>query len=215
LVEATIIDYGVGNLYSVTRAVEHVGGKAVLASSALEIARAKCLILPGVGAFGVGMAGLQERGLVDPIMKYAASGRPLLGICLGMQMLFEVRYEFGRCQGLGQIPGEVRRIELAPRPAGAKIPHVGWSALLPFRGAVWHGTVLHRISPGECAYFVHSYMACPSRDTDHLAHIRYGGADVVAVVRSANIIGCQFHPEKSGRTGLRIIENFLSMGNAG
>lgn len=212
MIEATIIDYGVGNLYSVTRAVEHVGGVAAFASSPELIDAARCLILPGVGAFAAGMSGLRERGLVEPIRRFAASGRPLLGICLGMQMLFERSHEFGLHEGLGLIPGAVRRIELTAHASGAKVPHVGWSALLPTAGISWQGTVLEKIHPGDFAYFVHSYKACPAIATDQLAHIRYGGTEVTAVVGRGRVMGCQFHPEKSGVTGLRIIERFLAMG---
>lgn len=215
MTEVAIIDYGVGNLHSVMRAIERVGGQAKLVDSAEGIDTARYLILPGVGAFAAGMAGLRERGLIEPIRRYASSGRPLLGICLGMQMLLERSHEFGLHDGLSLIPGEVMRIELPANAGGAKIPHVGWSALLPSGGpSAWHGTALEAVQPGENAYFVHSYMACPSIVTDQLAHIQYGGLDITAVVGRGKIIGCQFHPEKSGPTGLRIIEHFLAIGRA-
>jgi glutamine amidotransferase len=210
--EATIIDYGVGNLYSVTRAVERVGGRPKFVDTPAGIDSAHHLILPGVGAFGAGMAGLRDRGLVEAIRRYAASGRPLLGICLGMQMLLERSHEFGLHEGLGLIPGEVVRVELPPAAGGAKIPHVGWSALLPTQGtAAWRGTALDAVQPGEHAYFVHSYSARPSLSTDLLAHICYGEIDIAAVVGRGKVIGCQFHPEKSGPTGLKIIERFLGI----
>lgn len=212
MTEATIIDYGVGKLYSVTRAVERVGGQWKFADTAAGIDAARCLILPGVGAFGAGMAGLRDRGLVDAIRRYATSGRPLLGICLGMQMLLERSHEFGAHEGLGLIPGEVVRVELPSKVVGAKIPHVGWSALQPSGGVgAWRGTAMEDIRPGEHAYFVHSYMARPSVTGDELSHISYGGVEIAAVVGRGMIAGCQFHPEKSGPTGLKIIERFLAM----
>lgn len=214
MVEATIIDYGVGNLYSVTRAVEHVGGRARFADCAESIDTASCLILPGVGAFGAGMAGLRERGLIDAIRKYAASRRPLLGICLGMQMLLERSYEFGIHEGLGLIPGEVVRMELSSGRTGAKIPHVGWSALKPVQGVdSWRNTPLEAVQLGEVAYFLHSYMAQPALTSDRVADIRFGGLDIPAVIGRGRVFGCQFHPEKSGTTGLKILERFLALGH--
>ena len=198
MVETTIIDYGVGNLYSVTRAVEHVGGRARFADSAEGIDTAHCLILPGVGAFGAGMAGLRERGLINAIRRYAASGRPLLGICLGMQMLLERSYEFGLHEGLGLIPGDVVRVELPSGTTGAKIPHVGWSALQPVKGIdSWRNTLLEAVQPGEFAYFVHSYMAQPTLISDRLADIRFGGLDIPAVIGQGRVLGWEFNTEKS------------------
>lgn len=208
--EVAVIDYGLGNLHSVARAIEQVGGQVRFVDSSAGIEDAQRLILPGVGAFAAGMAGLQDRHLVDAMRRYAASGRPLMGICLGMQMLLECSHEFGVHEGLGIIPGSVVKVQPLERAdIRAKIPHVGWGGLLPSRAGAWQGTVFENVKSGESAYFVHSYMASPAHSEHRLADIVYGGVDICAAVRRDAVIGCQFHPEKSGPTGLKILKSFV------
>jgi len=209
----TVIDYGIGNIFSVTRALEHCGATVALSGRAEDILAAPRLVLPGVGAFANGMQGLRERGLVEPIRQYAASGRPLLGICLGMQMLFARSLEFGEHEGLGLIPGTIAPI-VAKGPDGValKVPHIGWTALeRPPGCATWAGTLLDGVREGENCYFVHSFTAVPERESSRLADASYGDCRISAAVREGNVYGCQFHPEKSGETGLRMVANFVGM----
>jgi glutamine amidotransferase len=211
----TVVDYGVGNLFSVRRALEHCGGTVTFAATAAEVEAANRLLLPGVGAFADGMAGLRERGLVEAIQRFAQTHKPLLGICLGMQMLAGVSEEFGEHAGLGLISGRVVPIQRTgadgkPR----KIPHVGWSSLTPPANADWRGTLLEGSAEGTAVYLVHSYRFLPDDSAQVLAHCDYGGHPIVCAVRAANITGCQFHPEKSGPAGLRMLNAFLRGGTA-
>lgn len=204
-----IVDYGIGNLLSVARAVEKSGGEPRLTRVAAEIASADRLLLPGVGAFEACMRTLGEYGLVGAVTAGAASGRPFLGICVGMQMLFDYSLEFGRHAGLGIIPGHVAAI-----PAeGRKVPHIGWSALcVPAGRRDWGGTVLADAAPGlASAYFLHSFACVPDDAADRLADAEYGGYAVCAAVQRGNVLGFQCHPEKSGPTGLRVIEHFIDL----
>lgn len=203
---ATVIDYGMGNLLSVTRALEHCGAQVALAQTPQEIEKAARLVLPGVGAFGDGMAELHQRRLVDAIRRYAAGGRPLLGICLGMQMLLDGSDEFGATEGLGLVPGWVRQLPVQP---GIKLPNIGWCPVCPPAGVDWQGTLLTDVPSGHEMYFVHSFHADPKESGDRLAETPYGGFSYCSVVRRANVTGCQFHPEKSGETGLDILRTFL------
>lgn len=200
-----VVDYGLGNLFSLTRALRAVGAADVAVSgerSALDAAEK--VILPGVGAFGDGMAGLRERGLVEPLREFAASGRPLLGICLGLQLLFDESEEFGRHEGLGLVPG---RCVAFPRGPERKVPHVGWSALRP--EAPWESTLLRGLSARPEVYFVHSYFVVPADPADRLAVTDYEGQEFCSVARRGRVAGCQFHPEKSSAPGLSILKNFV------
>jgi glutamine amidotransferase len=206
-----VVDYGVGNILSVSRAIEHFGFPVRLASRPEEVLGAPRLVLPGVGAFSNGMRGLRERGLIEPLRQYAASGRPLLGICLGMQMLLTASEEFGEHEGLDLIPGRVLPIVARDARGGVlKVPHIGWSRLeqTPER-RTWDGTILRGLAAGSSAYFVHSYTAAPERAEHRLADTLYGDCRITAAVQAGNVSGCQFHPEKSAAVGLRIIGNFL------
>jgi glutamine amidotransferase len=208
--KVTVIDYGIGNLFSVARALEHCGAEVQLSSDPARIEAAERLVLPGVGAFQDGMQGLRERGLIEPIRRHAASDRPLLGICLGMQMLASVSEEFGTHEGLGLIDGRVVPVPNATTDgATQKIPHIGWSPLLPAAGACWSGTPLAGNTPGTYVYLVHSFHVVPRQSSSLLAICRYGGHDVTAAIRSGRITGCQFHPEKSGEAGLAVLRCFL------
>ena len=208
----TVIDYGLGNLFSVSRALEQVGAGVEVNDSAAVIERATHVILPGVGAFRDGMVGLQERGLLEAVRRYGQSGRPFLGICLGMQLLFEYSEEFGRQEGLGLVPGGVVAIP-AVGASGArhKIPHIGWNELrVPDARSGWQGTPLAHVTPSTPMYFVHSYTADPARPADRLADCDYDGCRISAAVASGSLYGCQFHPEKSGPAGLRILRDFVA-----
>ena len=208
----TVVDYGVGNLYSVRRALEYCGATDISISSRVEdVLDAERLILPGVGAFADGMQGLRSRGLVEPITHYAKSGRPLLGICLGMQMLASESEEFGRHEGLNLIPGRVVPIPRFRHEDGSrlKVPFIGWTPLLPHH-ATFMGGCLKDMSPSGAVYLVHSFHLVPVDEANVLATYRHGTHAITAAVRHGNITGLQFHPEKSGKVGLRVISNFIA-----
>lgn len=208
----TIIDYGRGNLLSVRRALEFCGAEAVFAAGPDSIRKAAALVLPGVGSFADGMARLRADGLEGPIREKAAAGVPLLGICLGMQMLFDTGCEDGVTPGLGLIPGTVEPLPRQDAEGNPlRVPHVGWSGLIPAVPSGFAGSLLADIRPGEEVYFVHSFAAVPACETDRLADTLYGGRRVCAAVRRGNVTGVQFHPEKSAETGLSILRAFVSL----
>ncbi|MBR5519418.1 MAG: imidazole glycerol phosphate synthase subunit HisH [Clostridia bacterium] len=196
-----IVDYGAGNLHSVQNALNYLGADPVLCTNAEEVASCERLILPGVGAFASAMAELQKRDLVAPLKAFAATGKPLLGICLGMQMLFDESFEFGQTQGLGLIPGRVIPIDAK----GLPVPHMGWNAL----NVHLDTPCLDSKDAGRYVYFVHSFRAdCAAEFV--AADTGYGEA-VPALVARGNVLGAQFHPEKSGTFGLSILKRFLDM----
>jgi len=206
----SVIDYGLSNLLSVRHAFEHFGAEVELVNTPAAIEAARALVLPGVGAFRDGMAGLERLGLVEPIRRKTASGTPLLGICLGMQMLFDESEEFGLHKGLGLIPGRVVRIpDKDVDGIPQRVPHISWAPLYPANRPDFSGTPLEGVTPGQESYFIHSYEAKPSEAADRLADTRYGGRAVCAVAARGSVIGCQFHPEKSGPVGLSIIRAYL------
>jgi len=211
--EVTIVDYGIGNLFSVRRALEQCGAQVVISEDPVVIMASTRLVLPGVGAFANGMRGLIERGLVRVVQNYAASGRTLLGICLGMQLLASVGEEFGEHAGLNIIPGRVVAIpNTGANGAPHKIPHIGWRPLsIPAEHSGWKDSILEGISPGESVYLVHSYSMVPANDAHRLADCDYDGRMISAAVRKENVYGCQFHPEKSASVGLRILKRFLDL----
>ncbi|MBQ6374911.1 MAG: imidazole glycerol phosphate synthase subunit HisH [Clostridia bacterium] len=196
-----IIDYGVGNLFSLSHSLTAVGADAVVTGDAEVICRADHVILPGVGAFGDAAAKLRETRLDRVVKDAAAAGTPVMGICLGMQLLLDRSYEFGEHDGLGLIPGEVRPIAEVIG-SGLKIPHIGWNAL-HLRGS---HPIFRSIQPGDCVYFVHSYYGAKC-DASVIATTEYG-AELTAAVARDNVVGCQFHPEKSGNVGLGILKAF-------
>lgn len=206
-----VVDYGLGNLFSVSRALERIGATVTVTDSRNELERATHLVLPGVGAFRDGIGGLHDRRLVDPLRRYGESGRPLLAICLGMQLLFDVSEEFGMHEGLGLIPGKVVAIPATGVDEEPhRIPHIGWNELLePPSRRGWQGTVLADVVPGSSAYFVHSFSAHPTEATHRLADCLYDGRLISAAVRHGGLSGCQFHPEKSGKVGLSILKRFV------
>ncbi|MCQ2457900.1 MAG: imidazole glycerol phosphate synthase subunit HisH [Clostridia bacterium] len=197
-----IIDYGVGNLFSLRSSFAMIGAETVVTGDPETVRGAERIVLPGVGAFGDAADKLRAAGLDTVIKECAAAGTPLLGICLGMQLLFDRSYEFGEFEGLGLIPGEIRPIS-DRIPAGLKIPHIGWNALTMTGNA---SPILRDLADGDCVYFVHSFSAV-SCDPYVSATTEYG-APLTAAVRRGNVYGCQFHPEKSGKVGLKILRAF-------
>jgi len=206
-----IIDYGLGNLLSVARAFKYCGADPVVTDSPCIIKNAERVVLPGVGAFSVGMNELKSRNLIDSLHEFISKERPFLGICLGMQMMLENSEEFGFHKGLGFIPGVVKaipKININGHPH--KIPHIGWNNLiyLPESNS-WENTILNNIQINSAVYFVHSFMAIPNENKFRLADCNYNGIRISAVIKKGALYGCQFHPEKSGETGLKIIKEFL------
>jgi len=211
MTDVAVIDYGVGNLLSVRRALEHCGASVSVSSDSNVIQAAPRVVLPGVGAFADAMAALRRAGLDSVVQAVAARGTPLLGICLGMQMLLDTSEEFGTTAGLGLIAGRVIQVPgVDCAGAGQKIPHIGWNALRHPRGREsWTGGLLNDVEPGDAVYFVHSFMAEPESTAHRLADCYYGGQPIAAAIERDNVSGCQFHPEKSGEVGLRILRRFL------
>jgi len=201
----------VGNLLSVRRGLEHCGAEVIQSSDPKVILASEKIILPGVGAFPIAMGLLSKLNLISVIQELGELETPLLGICLGMQLLMDESEEFGVTAGLGLIPGRVVAVP-SERKDGQfqKVPHIGWSGLLASKEIDdWNGTLLQDIEPGEAAYFVHSFMAQPADHNDLLAHAIYGGHRISAVISKNQITGCQFHPEKSGEVGLKILRRFI------
>lgn len=193
-----IVDYGAGNIFSVKNALDYLGMESALVSDIESIKSADAVILPGVGAFPAAMNMLEKSGLVDTIKEESAR-KPFLGICLGMQLIFEKGYEFGECDGLGLIPGSVRKME----EPELIIPHMGWNKLEKLNDC----PLLENVGDNEYVYFVHSYKAhCADRNI--AAYCEYGGRVPALVFDGKYVYGAQFHPEKSGETGLKILRNF-------
>ena len=200
-----IIDYGVGNLFSLKSSLAMIGAQAVVTGDADMLRSADRLILPGVGAFGDARQKLAQTGLDAALCAEAARGKPVMGICLGMQMLFDRSLEYGEHEGLGLIPGEV--VPMAGRlPEGLKIPHIGWNAL---NIKTPDHPLMKYTGSGDCVYFVHSFYAANCTDSV-IATAEYG-IDVTAAVAKGNVMGCQFHPEKSGTVGLGILKAFCEL----
>ena len=209
--DVVVIDYGVGNLLSVQRGIEQSGSKVILTSDPDQILSANRVVLPGVGAFSNAMKTLKNLGLVEVLHELDRLKKPLLGICLGMQLLLEESEEFGITEGLGLIPGRV--IPVPKKMISGmkqKIPHIGWNALQNYVSNDWEETLLKNNSPGDAAYFIHSFMAVPTSSSHSLAYCKYGGHKINAVISKNQITGCQFHPEKSGEVGLKILRNFCA-----
>lgn len=200
-----IIDYGVGNLFSLKSSFSAIGADAVVTSSKSELERAESIILPGVGAFCDAAKKLKDSGLEDTVISLAKAGKPLMGICLGMQLLFEKSYEYGEHRGLGLIKGEIRPIETVI-PKDYKIPHIGWNSL----DIKKQTPIFENVKNGEYVYFVHSYYAADCENS--VTAVSDYGAPLTASVQDGNIFGCQFHPEKSGDTGLKILRSFVALG---
>jgi glutamine amidotransferase len=211
--EVVVINYGMGNLLSVQRGFEHIGAKVTITADPKHILSAERVILPGVGAFANAMHALNQLSLIETIREVAERKIPLLGICLGMQLLFDESEEFGLSQGLRLIPGKVvpiSKFSINGRPQ--KVPHIGWSALqTPAHLGGWGGSFLEDIKFGDAVYFVHSYMVSPEDSKDVFAECEFNGHLVPAAIARGHIMGCQFHPEKSGEVGLKILRRFLML----
>lgn len=199
----TIIDYGMGNLRSVQKAFEKIGAEAKITSNPEELAQATKLLLPGVGAFRDGIQCLKDQSLVEPILEHVKSGKPFMGICLGLQLLFDVSYEDGEYEGLGIIPGKVVRLEDQPE---LKIPHIGWNGI----DKVVAHPILEGIPSNEHFYFVHSYYVVPEDESNVVAYTEHG-CRFASIVARDNIFASQFHPEKSQSAGLKLLQNFASL----
>lgn len=212
--DVTIIDYGINNLKSVSKAFEKIGKYPIIAESPNNILSAKCLILPGIGAFGDGMAELKKRGLIDPIKKKVQEGTPLLGICLGMQMLFTESEEFGRHEGINLIKGIVTSFKNTNelKIPGYKVPHMGWNNLEKST-ASWNNTILKYTGENDEVYFIHSFYPIVKNNSYVLANTIYENQQFCSVVKKGNIMGTQFHPEKSGEIGLSILKAFCEVNN--
>ena len=200
-----IVDYGVGNLFSLKCSFESLGEETVVSSDANVISSAKRVVLPGVGAFGDAAAKLRESGLDKTVCEYASSGKPLLGICLGMQLLFEKSYEYGEHRGLGLSPGSVVAFKGRIKE-NLKIPQMGWNKL-NINGE--KSPIFKYINNGDFVYFVHSYFA--ETESKYVAAYTDYGLQITAAAHNGNVYGCQFHPEKSGKTGLSILKAFCEI----
>ena len=211
-VQVAVVDYGMGNLFSVKLACEQAGLQAVITNSKRDVLSAAAVILPGVGAFGAAMDALRELDLVEPLRDVAASRTPLVGICLGMQLLLSESHEFGEHKGLGIIEGEVVRLQGSADGRRFKVPQVGWNPIHS-AGREWKGSLLEGLAEGEFMYFVHSFYCKPADPGVVAATTRYGALEFCASLRRRNVFACQFHPERSGREGLTIYRNLAAMIN--
>jgi imidazole glycerol-phosphate synthase subunit HisH len=194
-----LVDYGIGNLGSAMKAFRHLGAEAVLSGEPRDLATAGAIVLPGDGAFGASMDELRGRGLLEPLLQAVRGGTPLLGICIGMQLLFEESEEMGLHRGFGLLPGRVKRL-----PAGLPVPHMGWNTLTARRP---HG-VMEGLGAAPYVYFVHSYYCEAAAPADVVATTDYG-REIPAIVGRGHVLGLQFHPEKSQGVGLRLLANAL------
>ncbi|SCJ37997.1 Imidazole glycerol phosphate synthase subunit HisH 1 [uncultured Clostridium sp.] len=201
-----IVDYGMGNLRSVEKALQFLGFEAKRTADSGEVAAASHIILPGVGAFRDAMRALTDTGLIETMLQAVNSGTPFLGICLGMQMMFEKSYEDGQWQGLGLLPGEITLFEEKP---GLKVPHMGWNSLHLSPCPLFKG-----LKEGASVYFVHSYHLPYRAGADYIAATTDYGGPFISAVQKGNLFGLQFHPEKSGQVGLQMLKNFGELKNA-
>tara|TARA_B100001245_G_scaffold40791_1_gene26135 strand:- start:765 stop:1406 length:642 start_codon:yes stop_codon:yes gene_type:complete len=211
MMSTVVIDYGIVNLKNILRSFEYIGVPIDSAVDPDQVLKADRIILPGVGAFASGMNELRTRGMDEAVKCIANAGRPVLGICLGMQMLLDSSIEYGQHQGLGLIPGSVVPIPTNSVGMGRrKIPHIGWNALrYPSHASSWKNSCLNRAPEGSFFYFVHSFMVVPEKSSHILAQCIYEGLSVTAAIKKDNITGLQFHPERSGPIGLEILHEFM------
>jgi glutamine amidotransferase len=204
-----ILDYGIGNVQSIKNALKIFGIKGILSSDRDDILKADGVIFPGVGAFKKAMMELRSRGLDETIKQYIKTKKPLLGICLGMQLLFDSGEEFGKSKGLGILQGNVWKLPILD---DEKLPNIGWNPLIK-SDISWSNTVLDNVTINENMYFIHSYVCNPLDKSIVLANAKYGNISFCASLKYNNIYGCQFHPEKSSTAGLKVIENFINIIN--
>jgi glutamine amidotransferase len=205
-----ILDYGIGNIKSISNAIIEIGAIPILTNDPNVILSADACILPGVGAFQKGMSNLQSSNLISVIYDFVKTGKPFLGICLGMQLLFDESHEFGISQGLGLINGSVKKMKLHPNSKD-KLPHVSWNELYEPKFGRWLGSLLENTELNSDVYFVHSFAATPINEEEILALTNYGEQAICAAVKKNNITGVQFHPEKSGISGLKMLAKYLSI----
>ena len=207
----TIINYGCGNILNLARSVEFLGYEAEITNDKEKLLNAEHLILPGVGAFSTAAKQLDKYNLYECISEYSKSKKPLLGICLGMQLLFTSSYEFGNHKGLGLIEGEVTKIS-GNGNKELKVPHIGWNEIYPTNNKKeWGNKILKNTLIGKDFYFVHSYVGVTKNPQSTIAVCNYSNISIPAVVSKENIFGCQFHPEKSGENGLKVLKNFCEI----
>lgn len=213
--KVTILDYGMGNLLNVKRAFDFIDADVTVTESAQIAAAAERLVVPGVGAFSDSMNEVRSRGFDDAIRTFVATGRPFLGICVGMQMLFDASEEFGEHAGLGIVPGRVVAVpDRSIDGEALRVPHIGWNKLVePAAGRSWDGSILSDYSHDDApsVYFVHSFVARPDRDEDRLADTVYGGNRLCASVQRDNVMATQFHPERSSDGGLGMLLTFIRL----
>lgn len=208
--KVVVVDYGIGNLFSIQSAIYEVGGTPIVSSDPKAIVSAERLILPGVGAFGKAICEIKKRGLLEALFDFQRSQRPFLGICLGMQLFLEKSEEFGTHQGLGFISGSVISLKaLKNKDVSFKVPHIGWNGIKALNSDGWSTPLLKGIPQSSSFYFVHSYIALPKKPCDILSVTEYKGVPFCSALLQHHIVGCQFHPERSGPLGLRFYKNFL------
>lgn len=206
-----IVDYGMGNLFSVRQAFAAVGQDAEITDSRVKVQACDAIVIPGVGAFAIAMEVLERTGLAETIKERVQKGTPLVGICLGMQLMMSSSTEFGVHAGLGILQGDTAALRESPEiAAAARIPHVGWSAVEPTRPNAWQGTPLEGLAPGREMYFVHSYYVRPSNPDEALSTSSYFGKTFCSSVARGNVFGCQFHPERSGVDGLEVYRRIVA-----
>ena len=196
-----LIDYGMGNIHSVKKAIENLEEEVLLIKSKLQISSCKALIIPGQGAFDPAIENLQKTGLIDEIKKWIISGKSFMGICLGLQILFEESEE-GRNKGIGIIKGKIKKI---PTIKNHRIPHIGWCNLVPLKD----GKLLRQEERNKWVYFDHSYFAAPNDESLIVSNVEYGPINLTAIIENENLIACQFHPEKSGNVGQSLLNKWL------
>ncbi|WP_272010096.1 imidazole glycerol phosphate synthase subunit HisH [Roseovarius sp. ZX-A-9] len=213
--KCAVVDYGSGNVFSVMHALRSLGIEADLSRDPEHIVTADRVLLPGVGAFGRASQQLRSSGLDEAIGTFIETGRPFLGICVGMQLLMEEGYEFGTHPGMGIIPGTVDKIDIADDDGRRlRVPLIGWHALAPPPGqdaGIFRGTPLEGVRDGDAYYFVHSFAVRPANPSAVLATVTHAGQQVPAAIRKGNVIGVQFHPERSGEAGLALLDRFLKL----
>lgn len=209
--KVVIVDYQLSNLFSVQQACEKVGITTEITSDYRTLMAADGAILPGVGAFGDAISNLIDLDLVLPIRDFIASGRPFMGICLGMQLLFSESLEFGEYKGLNVIPGIIRKFPDPHENHGLKVPQICWNTIRPPGNHTWEGTPLQGVKKDEYMYFVHSFYADPDNPSDVLTETTYGDCTYCSAVHRDNVFATQFHPEKSGETGVQIYSEWASM----
>jgi imidazole glycerol-phosphate synthase subunit HisH len=204
----SIVDYGLGNLFNIQRAFNAIGVDSIITSDPKEIINSSHLILPGVGAFEEGMVNLRKQNLVEAILDFSDSGKSVLGICLGMQLLLSVSYEDGKHSGLNLIKGEVVPLK---KTSDIKIPNIGWNELIKNSSSGYDDMLLHGISKDSYMYFLHSYQVKAKNAENISSSTVYGDNKFCSTIHRDNIFGCQYHPELSGKNGLKILKNFINI----